>query len=155
MGFVGFDNAGLAKLMLALSALLCWSYMLWFCYGFNNTGHLVVMMWRILVGDLVQFTCLTGIFLVGFSLAFFISETDPEERGLRLFGNQVFNCFHMATSGFDIEARRNSGSLITSLLVAYSILVSLLLLNVLIAMMSQRTPSRSGASSRPALSRPW
>jgi len=120
---------------LAFGALFCWSYLLWFLLGFSNTGHLVVMVWRIVVGDMMQFACVTSIFLAGFSLASFAATTEKEDRCMGSFATHFFDFFHGMTSGFEKDDH-NKGSMIMSLLVVYNILVTILLLNILIAMMS-------------------
>mmetsp|Transcript_87364 Transcript_87364/g.168115 ORF Transcript_87364/g.168115 Transcript_87364/m.168115 type:complete len:693 (+) Transcript_87364:81-2159(+) len=121
---------------LAFGALFCWSYLLWFLLGFSNTGHLVVMVWRIVVGDMMQFACVTSIFLAGFSLASFAATTEKSDRCMGSFAAHFFDFFHGMTNGFEKDDHHNKGSIIMSLLVVYNILVTILLLNILIAMMS-------------------
>lgn len=141
------DMDHMARPTLAISALLSWLYLLWFLLGFGKTGHLVVMIWKMLMGDMVQFGCLTSVFMIGFSLAFFIATTDPIERGPSTFGSKLFDCFHMMTSGFDKEERAG-GTLLTTLLVLYSVLVTILLLNMLIAMMGDTYSKVSEAAQQ-------
>lgn len=132
--FCGF--AGAANSALALAALLVWGSLLRFLLGFSNTGHLVVMVWMILGSDLVTFAYLTSVFVMGFCLAVFISTTEPAERNPSLFTSHLFDFFHMIIAGFDKDAHQGKGSLVISLLIVYSIMATVLLLNILIAMMN-------------------
>lgn len=121
---------------LALSAVASWIYLLWFLLGHQKTGHLVVMIWTILTGDMVIFGAVASVFLVGFSVAFFVSLTEKQDRGFSVFLSQLIDCYHMMTSGgFEKDAYHESGSVLMTLFIAYSVLVTILLLNLLIAMM--------------------
>ncbi|KAK3266993.1 hypothetical protein CYMTET_24421 [Cymbomonas tetramitiformis] len=134
-----FNSTALFQLgdgTLALSAVAAWIYLLWFLLGYQKTGHLVVMIWTILTGDMVIFGMVSGVFLVGFSVAFFVSLTEKQDRGVSVFMRQLMDCYHMMTSGgFEKDAYHESGSVLVSLFIAYSVLVTILLLNLLIAMM--------------------
>lgn len=137
-----------ANLALTVSGLSCWVYLLWFLLGFSTTGHLVVMIWTILLGDMVQFACLTSIFLMAFSLAFFISTTSPLERGPQIFAQNLFQCFKMITGvENDFHGGQDDAS-DNGLVVVYSILVTVLLLNILIAMMNDTYNKVSGMAEQ-------
>lgn len=127
-------ESALSNPVLAMSALLSWVYLLWFLLGFSSTGHLVVSIWKIVTGDLVKFTQLTSIVVVGFSLAFFILTTSPIERGPSTFVRHVFVCFHMMTNGFEKDSAVDV--FFDALVVTYAVLVPILLINMLIAMMN-------------------
>eukprot|EP00930_Biecheleria_cincta_P004981 TRINITY_DN10590_c0_g1_i1.p1 TRINITY_DN10590_c0_g1~~TRINITY_DN10590_c0_g1_i1.p1 ORF type:complete len:737 (-),score=83.20 TRINITY_DN10590_c0_g1_i1:156-2366(-) len=140
-----------ATLALTLSGLLCWVYLLWFLLGFSTTGHLVVMIWTILLGDMKRFACLMSIFLMGFSLAFFISATHPLNRGPSTFAQHFFHCFKMMTSNVENDKESHGGQDGASdngLVVVYSILVTTLLLNILIAMMNDTYNKVSGMAEQ-------
>eukprot|EP00242_Pyramimonas_sp_CCMP2087_P002559 CAMPEP_0198233078 /NCGR_PEP_ID=MMETSP1445-20131203/116055_1 /TAXON_ID=36898 /ORGANISM="Pyramimonas sp., Strain CCMP2087" /LENGTH=761 /DNA_ID=CAMNT_0043913767 /DNA_START=303 /DNA_END=2588 /DNA_ORIENTATION=+ len=137
LGFLFFPQLlSLSNSVLAFSAVFCWMYLLWFFLGNQKTGHLVVMIWTILTGDMVVFGMVASVVLVGFSVAFFVSLTEREDRGFSTFVTQVFQCYHMMTSGgFEKDEFEKSDSWLGSLFLAYSVLVTILLLNLLIAMM--------------------
>jgi len=139
-------GSSIADSALAISALLSWFYLLWFLLGFSGTGHLVVMIWKIVIGDMVKFAQLTSIFLVGFSLAFFIINTTPTQRGPRLLLSHVLDCFHMMTAGFDKDA--NKDGFFFTLIVTYILLVTILLINILIAMMNDTYNKVSGMAEQ-------
>merc|ERR1712113_529985 len=86
---------------LAFAALFFWSYLLWFMLGFNSTGHLVVMVYRIVLDDMLRFFSVTSIFLMGFSLSTFTMTTATADRGWDSFMEHVFDFLHGAVSGFD------------------------------------------------------
>lgn len=125
-----------ADVAVAFTGLLVWSYLLWFMLGIEGTGHLVVMVWKIVIQDISKFFCVTSIFLVAFSLASFITTTPRSDRCWSSFTVQLLDFFHGMMSGFDKEQERSQGSVFMGLAVLYSILASILLLNILIAMMS-------------------
>eukprot|EP00931_Biecheleriopsis_adriatica_P038633 TRINITY_DN22101_c0_g1_i1.p1 TRINITY_DN22101_c0_g1~~TRINITY_DN22101_c0_g1_i1.p1 ORF type:complete len:507 (+),score=60.78 TRINITY_DN22101_c0_g1_i1:308-1828(+) len=141
-----------ATLALTLSGFLSWVYLLWFLLGFSTTGHLVVMIWTILLNDMVQFACIMSIFLMGFSLAFFISTTSPLDRGPYNFAQHLFQCFKMMTNGVEndtpIHGGEDGDSGVKGLVVVYSILVTILLLNILIAMMNDTYNKVSGMAEQ-------
>lgn len=135
-------NAGA---MFSACALLCWLYLLWFLLGFSKTGQLVVMVSTILMGDMVYFSCLTMLFLMGFSLTFFTVTTDIDDRCWGSFTSHFLDFFHGSLSGFDKDGyREGTPASVTAFLLMYSILFSVVLLNLLIAMMNDTFNKVSG-----------
>jgi len=119
---------------LAISVLLAWSYMLFFFLGIRLTGPFVVMIGKMLVADFRKFGSIFVIFLLGFSEAFYIlfDETGPFQ-----FLNRIKSCFIAMLGAFEFDDYLASRFPVisVSLLLMYVMVVSILLLNLLIAMM--------------------
>eukprot|EP00930_Biecheleria_cincta_P089033 TRINITY_DN78295_c0_g1_i1.p1 TRINITY_DN78295_c0_g1~~TRINITY_DN78295_c0_g1_i1.p1 ORF type:complete len:136 (+),score=20.69 TRINITY_DN78295_c0_g1_i1:23-409(+) len=64
------------------------------------------------------------------------------------FSEHFFAFFHGMLSGFDKEETWGKGSLVMSLLLTYSLLVTILLLNILVAMMSDTYNNVSEAADK-------
>lgn len=47
-------------------------YFLFFCRGFKTVGPFVVMIYRMVMGDLLRFVCIYMVFVIGFSQAYYI-----------------------------------------------------------------------------------
>ncbi|CAF4180911.1 unnamed protein product [Rotaria socialis] len=111
-----------------------WGYMLFFVMAFQLTGPFVVMIYEMLFNDVLRFCIIYMVFLVGFSQAFFILFNN---NGFSGFFLSVKQCFFGMLGDFDID--RYTGTTFqyvsVSLLVIYVVVVSILLLNLLIAMM--------------------
>eukprot|EP01061_Rhynchopus_euleeides_P007418 TRINITY_DN16472_c0_g1_i1.p1 TRINITY_DN16472_c0_g1~~TRINITY_DN16472_c0_g1_i1.p1 ORF type:complete len:1030 (+),score=278.70 TRINITY_DN16472_c0_g1_i1:441-3092(+) len=126
----------------ALAALLLWSYILWLMLGFKQTGPFIIMIWKMLMDDMIQFLAIFLTFQLGFTQAFYlVLDTDSEGKGDDgyLFVAHMRKSFEVLLGevSLDITSEMTSYPLIAYLLmVIYVILVTILLLNLLIAMMS-------------------
>jgi len=123
-------------LSLAFAAIFGWSYTLFFILGFKHTGPFVVMIYKMLVGDVVRFTMIYVVFLLGFSQGFFILFN---ERGFGSFGQRLKQSFLTTLGNIEFEESLNSAFPAVSviLIVTYVVVVGIMLLNLLIAMMSE------------------
>eukprot|EP00927_Polykrikos_kofoidii_P071112 TRINITY_DN67439_c0_g1_i1.p1 TRINITY_DN67439_c0_g1~~TRINITY_DN67439_c0_g1_i1.p1 ORF type:complete len:692 (-),score=87.12 TRINITY_DN67439_c0_g1_i1:71-2146(-) len=119
--------------LLSLASLLAWVYLLWFLLAFKATGHLVIMVWRIVLHDYVRFLLLTSVFLTGFSLSFLALE-DSSKRGPHAFAAFLCKSFETMLNG--MEHDNNDSTLLRAYLLFYTAIVSVLLVNMFIAMMS-------------------
>ncbi|KAK3576060.1 hypothetical protein CHS0354_018329 [Potamilus streckersoni] len=127
-----------------LAILTTAPYFLFFCRGFRIIGPFVVMIYKMIKGDLLRFCIIYLVFIIGFSQAFYIAFIDCTcERGLPcVFTNGaegILGVFAMSVGQFeDIYATFGSSrypELIRVVFVVYMIMVTLLLVNMLIAMM--------------------
>ncbi|CAF3405371.1 unnamed protein product [Rotaria sp. Silwood2] len=98
--------------ILAFASLLGWSYMFFFTMPFRFTGPFVIMIYKMLFNDVLRFCIIYIIFLTGFSQCFFI----------------LFN-------GNDYYIEGPYPLVGALLLILYVVVISILLLNLLIAMM--------------------
>ncbi|CAF2968451.1 unnamed protein product [Rotaria sp. Silwood2] len=120
--------------VLALVSIIGWGYMLFFVMAFQLTGPFVVMIYEMLFHDVLRFCIIYMVFLIGFSQAFFVLFNN---NGFGGFFMSVKQCFLGMLGDFDID--HYTGTTFqyasVSLLVIYVIVVTILLLNLLIAMM--------------------
>eukprot|EP01063_Lacrimia_lanifica_P020832 TRINITY_DN2810_c0_g1_i1.p1 TRINITY_DN2810_c0_g1~~TRINITY_DN2810_c0_g1_i1.p1 ORF type:complete len:1540 (+),score=321.57 TRINITY_DN2810_c0_g1_i1:43-4662(+) len=125
----------------AMSALLLWSYVLWLMLGFKTTGPFIIMIWKMLADDMIQFLVIFLTFQLGFTQAFHLvlhSEGSQEEEYTPFLA-------HLKTSfevllgeiNLDVASAQTPYPLIAYVLnVVYAVLVTILLLNLLISKMS-------------------
>ncbi|CAD7006171.1 unnamed protein product [Ceratitis capitata] len=126
-------------------------YFLFFCRGFKTVGPFVVMIYRMVMGDLIRFVSIYLVFVMGFSQAYYIifltfdNPATPEEiddsesnpmpspmesivamflMSLTNFGDYFGG---MASTQHEYEAK--------TLFFLFMVIVSVLLVNMLIAMM--------------------
>jgi hypothetical protein len=131
--------------ILAVASILGWSYMLSFVLAFRFTGPFVVMIYKMLLNDVLRFCIIYGVFLIGFSQAFFVLFDNSGMKnkillrfilfylGFSGFLISVQQCFFRMLGDFDVE--NYIGNVRFTLIVTYVIIVTILLLNLLIAMM--------------------
>ncbi|CAF3300144.1 unnamed protein product [Rotaria sp. Silwood2] len=120
--------------ILAFTSLLGWSYMFFFTMPFRFTGPFVIMIYKMLFNDVLRFCIIYIIFLTGFSQCFFILFNG---NGLQGYISSIKQCFLGLLGNFDLDYYIEGpyplvGAL---LLILYVVVISILLLNLLIAMM--------------------
>lgn len=123
-------------LSLAVAVYLCWSYMLMFLLGHPSTGHFVIMIVKMLLGDLLKFMLIFTVFLMGFTYAFYVLF---DEEGILALIERAMSLFGVMVNGYDpdfIPVDRYD-VISTCFLFVYVLLSTILLLNLLIAMMSE------------------
>ncbi|CAF0874251.1 unnamed protein product [Rotaria sordida] len=120
--------------VLAIAAIIGWGYMLFFVMAFRLTGPFVVMIYEMLFNDVLRFFIIYMVFLVGFSQAFFVLF---DNNGFSGFLVSVKQSFLGMLGDFDLDAYTDTSYryISVTLLISYIIVVTILLLNLLIAMM--------------------
>jgi len=120
--------------VLCICSIIGWMYMLFFLLGHPLTGPIVVMMHKMFMQDVLLFMLIYGVFVLGFAQAFYV---EFEEAGWKAFGIRIQKCF--ATMLGEVEFDEYTGSkhpvLATFLITIYIVVISVMLLNLLIAMM--------------------
>ncbi|XP_048774112.2 transient receptor potential cation channel subfamily V member 5-like isoform X5 [Ostrea edulis] len=120
-------------------------YFLFFCRGFKIVGPFVVMIYNMIAGDLLRWIIIYLVFIIGFSQAFYIAFingtcdpdsnpcvfTSPIESMLGMFAMNVGE-FEDIYGTFDYSEYPTFMKIIFMI---YMIMVTLLLVNMLIAMM--------------------
>ncbi|CAF3001819.1 unnamed protein product [Rotaria socialis] len=119
---------------LAIASLLGWGYMLFFVMAFRLTGPFVVMIYEMLFNDVLRFCIIYVVFLIGFSQTFFILF---DYNGFTGFLTSVKQCFLGMLGDFDLDsyAETKHSYISVTFLLFYIIVVTILLLNLLVAMM--------------------
>ncbi|XP_041370435.1 transient receptor potential cation channel subfamily V member 5-like isoform X2 [Gigantopelta aegis] len=121
-------------------AILCTApYFLFFCRGFAIVGPFVVMIYNMIRGDLLRFFIIYAIFVIGFSQAMYIVFRDTEKSAFKNPGEAIMNMFVMSLGQFadfyDSFSDTKHPIMGKIVFVIYMIMVTLLLVNMLIAMM--------------------
>ncbi|CAH1105223.1 unnamed protein product [Psylliodes chrysocephalus] len=126
-------------------------YFLFFCRGFKTVGPFVVMIYRMVMGDLIRFATIYLVFVMGFSQAYYIiflsfdnpltpddvddSATNPMSTPIE----SIMAMFLMSLTNFgdyyDAFARTEHEIEAKILFVIFMAIVAILLINMLIAMM--------------------
>ncbi|VEN38217.1 unnamed protein product [Callosobruchus maculatus] len=126
-------------------------YFLFFCRGFKTVGPFVVMIYRMVMGDLLRFASIYLVFVMGFSQAYYIiflsfdnpltpddvddSATNPMSTPIE----SIMAMFLMSLTNFgdyyDAFARTEHEYEAKILFVIFMGIVAILLINMLIAMM--------------------
>ncbi|XP_044012696.1 transient receptor potential cation channel subfamily V member 5 [Aphidius gifuensis] len=150
--FLRLSCADKAEDMLAVVVMLTTApYFLFFCRGFKTVGPFVVMIYRMIMGDLLRFVSIYLVFVMGFSQAYYIiflsfdnpqtpeGVDDSTSNPMPSPMESVMAMFLMSMTNFgdyygafertehEIEAK--------CLFVVYMAIVAILLVNMLIAMM--------------------
>ncbi|CAF1660399.1 unnamed protein product [Rotaria magnacalcarata] len=122
------------SLVLAFTSLVGWSYMFFFIMPFRFTGPFVIMIYKMLFNDVLRFCIIYTIFLAGFSQAFFILFN---ENGFGGFLSSIKQCFLGLLGEFDLDYYIDGQHPLASvtLLICHIVVITILLLNLLIAMM--------------------
>eukprot|EP00455_Lapot_gusevi_P012680 TRINITY_DN1605_c0_g1_i4.p1 TRINITY_DN1605_c0_g1~~TRINITY_DN1605_c0_g1_i4.p1 ORF type:complete len:685 (+),score=183.66 TRINITY_DN1605_c0_g1_i4:122-2176(+) len=129
-----FVDSPYEDMPIALASLSSWMYMLFFLLGFRLTGPFIVMMYRMLVVDVSRFTCLVLVFFMGFSQAMYVLF---EDDGAIAFAVRLKALFLAMLGDFDFDEYQGNRFpvLAITLLVIFVVVVSIMLLNILVAMM--------------------
>ncbi|XP_026484620.2 transient receptor potential cation channel subfamily V member 5 [Vanessa tameamea] len=126
-------------------------YFLFFCRGFKTVGPFVVMIYRMVMGDLLRFVCIYLVFVMGFSQAYYViflsfdNPNTPEgvddsvSNPMPSPMESIMAMFLMSLTSFSDyygAFDRTDHEIAAKLLfVIYMIIVAILLVNMLIAMM--------------------
>lgn len=110
---------------------------------FKTVGPFVVMIYRMITGDLLRFVIIYLVFVMGFSQAFFIifrSYKKPKTSNpMDSPAESVISMFMMSLSSFDttFESFQHTAheKMAWILFIIYMAIVAILLINMLIAMM--------------------
>jgi hypothetical protein len=132
-----------ARAALTIASTLSWSQLLYFFLGFELTGPTVVMSFRMIRRDLIIFSMIVGVMLLGFlqTLLSGAFVDHPESSGI-LLRSVMFNSFMSVIGQSDAGSSLGGGGVdtVTTVEVAISIAISVIgnviLYNVLVAMMN-------------------
>ncbi|CAF4221140.1 unnamed protein product, partial [Rotaria sordida] len=118
----------------AFACLLAWTYMFFFIMPFRFTGPFVIMIYKMLFNDVLRFCIIYIIFLAGFSQSYFVLFN---RNGLQGYFSSVKQCFLGLLGDFHFEHYAKEQYLWagTLLFILYVVIITILLLNLLIAMM--------------------
>ncbi|XP_077382920.1 transient receptor potential cation channel subfamily V member 6 isoform X3 [Festucalex cinctus] len=127
--------------VMAVCLVLGWSNVMFFARGFEMLGPYVIMIQKIIFGDLTKFMWLSFIVLLGFSASLWMvyMTQDPESiPAYRSFPITLFSQFELSVGLIDLPVDHSftTPPIVHVLHCAFSVVSYILLLNLLIAMMS-------------------
>ncbi|KAL4218965.1 hypothetical protein ACF0H5_021551 [Mactra antiquata] len=122
-----------------LAILFTAPYFLFFCRGFRIVGPFVIMIYKMIMGDLRRFFIIYLVFIVGFSQAMYIIYLGIEGSAFSHPAEAIMAMFMMSLGEFgdfyDSFDETKHYLLAIIIFLFYMIMVTLLLVNMLIAMM--------------------
>ena len=88
-----------------------WCHLLLYARVSNLTGPLVVMIYKMIVGDILRFASIWGLFILGFSLGFYyLFQNNGEENALMIYyPDALYLTFQMSLGEFNdiVSHKRN------------------------------------------------
>lgn len=131
---------GEAELM-AVCLVLGWCNVMFFARGFEMLGPYVIMIQKIIFGDLTKFMWLSFIVLLGFSTSLWVVYMTQEADAIpayRSFPITLFSQFELSVGLIDLPVDHTffTPPIVHVLHCTFSVVSYILLLNLLIAMMS-------------------
>uniref|UniRef100_A0A8C7X357 Transient receptor potential cation channel, subfamily V, member 6 n=1 Tax=Oryzias sinensis TaxID=183150 RepID=A0A8C7X357_9TELE len=127
--------------VMALCLVLGWCNVMFFARGFEMLGPYVIMIQKIIFGDLTKFMWLSLIVLIGFSTSLWMvyMTQDPSSLPMyRSFPITLFSEFELSLGMIDlpVDHTLKTPSIVHVVHVAFTFVCSTLLINLLIAMIS-------------------
>ncbi|CAF98182.1 unnamed protein product, partial [Tetraodon nigroviridis] len=127
--------------LMALCLVLGWCNVMFFARGFEMLGPYVIMIQKIIFGDLTKFMWLSFIVLIGSSTALWVVYMTQDPNALpayRSFPITLFSQFELSVGLIDLPVDHTitTPPIIHVLHFTFSMVSCILLLNLLIAMMS-------------------
>ncbi|TMS11284.1 Transient receptor potential cation channel subfamily V member 5 [Larimichthys crocea] len=127
--------------VMAVCLVLGWCNVMFFARGFEMLGPYVIMIQKIIFGDLTKFMWLSFIVLIGFSTSLWMVYMTQEPESVpayRSFPITLFSQFELSVGLIDLPVDHTIATppIVHVLHCAFSVVSYILLLNLLIAMMS-------------------
>nr|XP_040021674.1 transient receptor potential cation channel subfamily V member 6 [Gasterosteus aculeatus aculeatus] len=127
--------------VMAVCLLLGWCNVMFFARGFEMLGPYVIMIQKVIFGDLTKFMWLSFIVLIGFSTSLWTVYMTQEVDSIpayRSFPIALFSLFQLSVGLIDMPVDQTiiTPPIVYVLHCTFSLVSYLLLLNLLIAMMS-------------------
>ncbi|XP_070193087.1 transient receptor potential cation channel subfamily V member 6-like [Littorina saxatilis] len=148
-------------ILLIIAAPGSWFFLLFFARGARLTGPFVTMIYKMISGDLLRFSIIYCIFLVGFTQGFYflfrdVTSDNSDVAKFSTLPDTILNLFQMTLGEFKYEAFNYSryAPLTKIVFAIFMLLVPILLLNMLIAMMGN-TYNQVIAKSEKEWRRQW
>eukprot|EP00054_Salpingoeca_dolichothecata_P035120 m.4589 g.4589 ORF g.4589 m.4589 type:complete len:314 (+) comp5087_c0_seq1:2942-3883(+) len=138
VGLFVLTGSSNTRAVLSIAVYIRWVGLIYFLQAFENTGPLVRMLLRI-IGDIKYIVLLLSLFVFGTAHAFYVVLRAEENSGFSSPGTALFTSFNMVLLGdFDTNEFTTGRFevLLQILFVISMMLIMIVLLNLLIALMS-------------------
>ena len=125
---------------LICSVILGWWFIVFFLRGFKQFSFFTVMIQKVLVGDMFRFSIIIGMELIAFTTGMYIAfrEMNPPDQTVQEFSRLMVQMFKMmfGFTALDVLFDAQQPWLTVCLYVGFVLLTYVLMINSLIAMMS-------------------
>ena len=123
------------RILLSLAAIFMWANLLQYMRAFKSTGPLVAMIFKILK-DMRNLMLIFMFIIIGFTLAFWVCDSSSKTASFTQFGYRLTTSFSYATGNYDFSSiHGHMKDFMIGISTAYVFICTLLLLNLLIALM--------------------
>ncbi|XP_046547748.1 LOW QUALITY PROTEIN: transient receptor potential cation channel subfamily V member 6-like [Haliotis rubra] len=125
--------------LLILALLLGWWFLTFFLRALKKFSFFTVMIQKVLQGDAVRFAVIIILEFVSFTVALYITFLSTQPEGFRSLGETFLTLFNLmlGLTELDILTQARTPWLAITLFIIFVLLTYVLMLNALIAMMSQ------------------
>ncbi|KAL4616741.1 transient receptor potential cation channel subfamily V member 5 isoform X1 [Arapaima gigas] len=128
--------------LMAISLMMGWCNVLYFARGFENLGPYVIMIQKIILGDMLKFIWLIVIVVFGFATAlwmFYMTQEVDSLPSYRSFPISLFTQFELTLGQVDlpVDHTLTISPVVHVLHCTFSLVSNLLLLNMLTAIMTE------------------
>lgn len=132
----GHITGTVMQAMIAITACLVWWKLLYYLFPFENTGPQVIMIFEVL-SDIRIFLFIVVLILLGFSTMFFSLFSDTDHTNFNEYHYSLVTTYTMMLGEFDQDKITGTqlSPLITILFMLYMFIMTIVLLNLLIAIM--------------------
>lgn len=127
---------------MSVVVLLSWPYAFWFLKGFRSTGPTVYMLFKILYTDILHVALIYLVLTGGYGMGFYIAFKGAHIEEFSNYTETFYTLFFAMVTGFRDTTQKGffghtqAPALMRFLFLCYIVMTTVLLLNLLIAMMN-------------------
>lgn len=96
--FTHIIKSSFERLFLGLASFVGYSYLFFFLLALRLTGPMIIMIYQMLQNDVLRFCLVYSVFLIGFSLSFYVLN---DNHGMAGFVDSITMCFEATFGDFN------------------------------------------------------